>query len=51
MLAYRGNVQFLSMSSLALIDHSLLLHFVLLTDAVAVYVLYCRFLKKKSEHI
>ena len=27
-------------------DHSLLLHFVLLTDAAAVLVLYCRFLKK-----
>ena len=26
-------------------DHSLPLHFVLLTDAVAVHVLYCRFLK------
>ena len=40
-----------------LVDHSLLLHVVLLTDAVAVHdVLYCRFLKKKlntsrhSEH-
>ena len=30
---------------------SLLLHFVLLTDAAAVFVLYCRFLKKKYEHI
>ena len=35
------------------IDHSLLLllHFVLLTDAAAVLVLYCRVLKKKNEHI
>ena len=31
-------------------DHSLLLRFVLLTDAVAVHVLYCRFLKEKNEH-
>ena len=28
--------------------HSLLLHFVLLTDAVAVHVLYCRFLKENN---
>ena len=32
-----------------LIDHSLLLQFVLLTDAAAVLVLYCRFLKKKLD--
>ena len=33
-------------------DHSLLLHFVLLTDAVAVHVLYCRFLlsSRPLEH-
>ena len=32
-------------------DHSLLLRFVLLTDAVAVHdVLYCRFSKEKNEH-
>ena len=28
--------------------HYFLLHFVLLTDAVAVHVLYCRFLKEKK---
>ena len=39
------------MASWSLIDHSLLLHFVLLTDAAAVIVLYCKFSKKKSEHI
>ena len=43
-------VHFVSMASEALIGHSLLLHFVLLTDAAAVLVLYCRFLKKKSGH-
>ena len=47
----RGVVQFISMASWTLIDNSLLLHFVLLTNAAAVLVLYCRFLKKKSEHI
>ena len=32
-----------------LIDHSPLLHFVLLTAAAAVLLLYCRFLKKKTD--
>ena len=32
-------------------DHFLLLHFVLLTDAAAVLVSYCRFLEKKNRHM
>ena len=32
-------------------DHSLLLYFVLLTDAAAVLVLYCRFLEKNGHII
>ena len=41
----------LCISFLWLLDHFLLLlHFVLLTDAATVLVLYCRFLEKKRTH-